>query len=919
MFIVWSTIFGLMAPNIATPVLIDIHSNYKIKELLNLSDDGVNYTKHHLGNLRKGSIIEIPDDVLPLSLRGQDGDIEEKKLIEWLKNPADVMGGTKGLKRAVFDRKLKMDDGQIRRTGYYFPVIIKSSSPDSELRAMRDGSSVEGKRVYLPLEVMALNKGTISLVDDAVLEERIAADKKRHQTVGMTTQEYEQSSDEHCEEGCKAGTHNPKLDNPAKDLLSQIKRLAELIVDTKTEQSTLKNVKKLQKGKKGTAATFVSAVESNYNNTCDTPPPFEKFKQAVVESYDAHKIQPAVLLGVLTQESMGKCKADGDGGSSMGPFQVRGDIQVPFIYTNEETGKKSIRHRNYISLDEAKKDKNYNGVKLGNKTYYVHDNLKWATKKMNNFGINLSSGVDLSKYDLSKESDRAKLKKQLRNNPKFALELSVAMLYEKYELVNGERPNLDSTNNNKLFSKLDSATKTKWRRAFSAYNGGQRYIYDADKSFKQAQAEHKDLDLDKDNWDHYRAFMFRKFLKDNDITSYNKRNRSFELLNITYAEQLAGDERGEDDTESSGIIYAWERELFPEAFKEKVITEIPENIRKPKPTPAPTPKPVVQQPKQEPSDNGNGETFPGKPDPDVTVVEKFPPRNMPQDDPPPRGDKNAQTFPGPQDVDVDVKPLPPEFDREQAEKELDEAIARDKQQNNQNTQDTDNQENTPKPEPTVTLEEEKPAPRPQRKFGDDGLDTGSSLTSKSAYDDSIASRTTAQRNTRKYGGPSCKAKGTNLPEDFRNPEGLVNSGWVVRIGDSSTKTKTSWFGDNITKIEERVIVAFPAKYSNCSITCKVSYVPTMYKKQTTSDGRQALKGVKHLHTVKNNCMDVNIFKGRGSSESAPSLCNYSLKNFDPEVHDDLNPSDKNDQINYLTRIPKNGYPAVASILSCKFN
>ena len=143
------------------------------------------------------------------------------------------------------------------------------------------------------------------------------------------------------------------------------------------------------------------------------------------------------------------------------------------------------------------------------------------------------------------------------HNPVYNIGEAARILRDKYTKVNSQSQPAFAR-----WSDLDKESRDGWRKALSAYNGGQAYVYQAYrdiKSFNRVTGSK----LDPDNWEHRRVFFFRRWLK-RDIQRKvvpnrlaAKRSLRNSLINVSYVESIVGRE----DSAQNSMIHKWEKQL----------------------------------------------------------------------------------------------------------------------------------------------------------------------------------------------------------------------------------------------------------------------------------------------------------------------------------------------------------------------
>lgn len=159
----------------------------------------------------------------------------------------------------------------------------------------------------------------------------------------------------------------------------------------------------------------------------------------------------------------------------------------------------------------------------------------------------------------STKKNFAQLKDPIQN-----LRESIRILVDKYKKVNsGKSPK------SKVAVKLMSENeKTLWRKALSAYNGGEGHLYQSESDLLSFNKRYG-LKLDTEDWQERKVFYFRKYLEKNTSAKFDnqykyRRSTDNSIANIVYVESILDGKNG-----SGAIIDGW----YPELIKISTVSE----------------------------------------------------------------------------------------------------------------------------------------------------------------------------------------------------------------------------------------------------------------------------------------------------------------------------------------------------------
>lgn len=141
---------------------------------------------------------------------------------------------------------------------------------------------------------------------------------------------------------------------------------------------------------------------------------------------------------------------------------------------------------------------------------------------------------------------------------------SIRILVDKYKKVNdGKSPK------SKIAVRLMSEDeKTLWRKALSAYNGGEGHLFQSEKDLLAINKKYG-LKLDPEDWQERKVFYFRKYLESNTSAKFDnqykyRRSTDNSIANIVYVESILDGKDGK-----GSIIDGW----YPELIKISTVSE----------------------------------------------------------------------------------------------------------------------------------------------------------------------------------------------------------------------------------------------------------------------------------------------------------------------------------------------------------
>ncbi|MCB9063106.1 MAG: transglycosylase SLT domain-containing protein [Halobacteriovoraceae bacterium] len=493
MLTVWMAIVGLLFPHISyTAEFILQGTNYLARAK---SENGTTNALQVIGKLGRGSKIEIPDAFFP------DGDagsalsqVQSKGKIEWLSNPEQIRDLLKGTGKTAYYQKFK---NKITGVGTGGKVLNAGYFFPVIVKDLGKDSTLPksaiGTTIYLPLEAMFL-KDRLKLKDGM--------------NIGMLSNDVISrpvlTNQDSCPSGvCQTGEHDPREQTTTRsDIQKKVNEIYTTVIKHSDARSTygiketIKDEKLRLKRAKG---WFINNFKRNLQNTCDNVE-LCKLYDVLNTVNKRYNVPSGLIIGLMTQESAGVCglAANTEKDKSSGIMQV------------------NLEGNNVKQLNQLIKKYKIDLEGDGYKDYS-------ATELKNNFIANIEAGV--------------------------------ARLINKFRSVNNSQlPSFQGGNG--TFESLPKSEQFKWRKAISAYNGGQKYVNLAQKELNKAKEIHPELKTE--DWKTLRAFYFNEFLQNNGLDK-NKRAGQFSVHNVAYTEQVLGD--GSNDQDSSNFAQAWDDEL----------------------------------------------------------------------------------------------------------------------------------------------------------------------------------------------------------------------------------------------------------------------------------------------------------------------------------------------------------------------
>jgi len=164
---------------------------------------------------------------------------------------------------------------------------------------------------------------------------------------------------------------------------------------------------------------------------------------------------------------------------------------------------------------------------------------------------------DSSDYEVCKDIAIALKDKNCLNHPQTNLAEAVRILASKYKSVNGDYPEGKST----YFIDLERNERDRWRKAISAYNGGQVYIFRAHDEIMEFNRIYE-TNLDPEDWETRQIFMLRSLIEKRKGKLFDKkanlpstRSRSSTLSNLIYTHSVVS---RENDLSENQHLEKWD-------------------------------------------------------------------------------------------------------------------------------------------------------------------------------------------------------------------------------------------------------------------------------------------------------------------------------------------------------------------------
>lgn len=383
--------------------------------------------------LPSGTEVTIPDEYIEAHF---DGDLkDEKALLNWLANSFSLPL-----------RKFNNQESEIKQD-YFVPVKINGSDEQGyvTLRSLARSGSLE---LVTKEETPFLEQNTVDNIYPIINPfERKIDDFSKRPIMPMCR--IEENYNDH-----------PSLQNLSYKVQRILYKLNDSIGLKAADDF-------LNRGD-------IDKIIENFQSTCQ-PVSFETFATYLKDEAKKHSIPADLLLGVMTQESSGKCSAihhEANGTKSLGLFQL-----------NTSTTKKRF--------------------------------CKDSTE----------SHVDINCLE----------------NPFTNLDEAIKVLKSKYKIVNDTLPQSKAN-----FEEMNGNQKDLWRKALSAYNGGEGYVLQAYSDIQKFNNKFK-TEFNPHNWEIRKAFMLRSVIEEKGGYLYGedenpkykyKRNSKNTLRNLSYVEAI---------------------------------------------------------------------------------------------------------------------------------------------------------------------------------------------------------------------------------------------------------------------------------------------------------------------------------------------------------------------------------------------
>lgn len=439
--------------------------------------------------LPKGTILEIPDEN---QIKNAKGEIDINGTINnWLRNSEMIDNST------VLPTGRYRDDKNRLKTASFFKVrVVKLPDDSDQFTRLR----MEGQMGYMAIGMLA-RKGNLELLNNEDAGLLVTEEQRKAQEAAIRAQESIAETEAKVCENC---------DNSLSSNTEMIKKLREdlspILNEVRAKTNRLINNKKI--GNMHVNET----IPRNFNKDCFGLN-FNDFKNFVKEKSKQRKIPEEIMLGILSQESAGLCKAIGDKKSS----------------TNASVGLFQI---NTGTAPDTSPFKNIDPTRLI---------------------CNSSQLKDLQ----GKTIEQMQSGPRCLQNPALNLEAALDVFADKFKVVTGEDINIPS---------LKDASQTQrdlLRKTLSAYNGGQKWTARAEKEMKQAADKWGLTNIDLNKWEDLRLFLLRKHLEESrKLSKYGLsgggRNRVASISNVSYVETIMG--RDIEGFELESFATVWARE-----------------------------------------------------------------------------------------------------------------------------------------------------------------------------------------------------------------------------------------------------------------------------------------------------------------------------------------------------------------------
>jgi len=414
------------------------------------------YTDNFLvqsGKLGKGSIVNIP---AKFEILGKNSKVNlNATLNNWIKQESNLREFTKA-------------DGSIGRD-YFFPVKVESNS---------FSSPKSGEKVFVALKYLAKNDSRFSIIEESTSYKPLGQKEKKA------------SFDLECEKTPNNSSEViTSLAGDIENILSKVK-YRKFGIKSVGEESLNYSARLRNWGDLKVQATIRNI---DVKKNCG-PLSFNKIKEFITKETKLKNIPSNLMLGVMSQESTGKCFAinnEANGSASVGLFQIN-------------TGSSKISR---CSADEMSR--------------------LWAS------------------------SEIREIPKCLQN-PYHNIKEATRIMKGKYKRVNDIEPKKSVVNS--TWSELSSQEKNLWKKAVSAYNGGEGGVF-------QAYYDLKGLGIKNlDDWEQRRILIFRKELEKNGHRFSNKdryvKGTQSAMINVEYVDNILGRSVGE--SKDISLMSRWE-------------------------------------------------------------------------------------------------------------------------------------------------------------------------------------------------------------------------------------------------------------------------------------------------------------------------------------------------------------------------
>ncbi len=422
---------------------------------MNIHLNAGNKTLKRQTTLPAGTIVQIPDEYLKDLREGED---PQKALIRWLRQDVSLYQFT-------------TSTGEQKQE--YF-TRVKIISVPSNLK-----KQFEGHEFHMALGYLAERENGLSFVTREDVDSYVYTNEEPIRQQASPTTEADCT-------GCQVQDPTPKI-------APSIAQLYGLTKDYLQQVETLSN------GYRSTKNT--AQVIANFEATCKGVN-FQDYKLFLKAEAEKSNVPLEVMLGIMTQESSGRCLAVDKGHANFGAFQINIGSKKASLELCTEAQRSRLA---IATLDEMKSN----------------------------------SGL------------------QCLENPVVNAREGIRIYLEKFKSSNKTQPP-----SLKQWSQYTAQERDDIRRAIAGYNGGQTHVNRAISDFQKFRDAHAP-DLDVNSFELQRIFFFRELLKEHKyVASYeNARTNLRSTENLAYTESITGRDNADSQGQSS-FIASWEALLY---------------------------------------------------------------------------------------------------------------------------------------------------------------------------------------------------------------------------------------------------------------------------------------------------------------------------------------------------------------------